>query len=314
MKTKGDNERQLFGDARVDKERSVDYWKNIIERTVDGEREARALVSGICHPLIDFQTNRFCRRYCSQNKYQYNCTLSPPAAGLNDDAVLCEWGNASYAWMLDDLGSDNRLKAYRGENGASLRNYLYFIVNSRPFYERWKNWRFGRRIHVPSYIEKIDEKAKQVFLALRAGDGAELIAQNLGLSIGRAQALADLILIELTKRKRLYLLDPPKTNTFSELQSSDSEDGDQSFGEVEGQQVLNLENEALLDAWQKLSGVEQFVLEAMLVDEQEAEDVLFALRKMKIELKKGLSPEKANKQHLYYFKRKCLAKLHAEIS
>ena len=55
--------------------------------------------------------------------------------------------------------------------------------------------------------------------------------------------------------------------------------------------------------------MEQFVLEALLIDEQEAMDVLTALKTLGISIKDGVPPEEVDRQQLYYFRRKALAKL-----
>ncbi|WP_455212141.1 hypothetical protein, partial [Kaarinaea lacus] len=59
----------------------------------------------------------------------------------------------------------------------------------------------------------------------------------------------------------------------------------------------------------KLTAVEQFVLEAMLIDEQDASDVLSALIKLNISIADGVPAQQTNRQQLYYFRRKALAKL-----
>ena len=51
------------------------------------------------------------------------------------------------------------------------------------------------------------------------------------------------------------------------------------------------------------------MLEAMLIEEQDALDILAALNKMNISIKQGVAAEDTTRQQLYYFRRKCLAKL-----
>jgi hypothetical protein len=51
------------------------------------------------------------------------------------------------------------------------------------------------------------------------------------------------------------------------------------------------------------------VLEAMLIDGEDAEQVLAVLRRVGVSVKKGVRPEDLNRQQLYYFRRKAFSKL-----
>ena len=277
-----------------------------------GDKSARQQINTLTQPLIDYHTCRFCKRFCSENQYLYRCTLTPPMGSLRQDATWCEWGNASYGWMLDDLSSEKRLLKYQGTNGASLFDYLYQIANSLPFYERWKDWRFGRRVHVPTYIKSLSPHAAAVFLGLRSGGQIQSIAQKLSLSVDELEPLVHSMICLLTKKNRLHLLNPPSTVSMTEyaddneietpLKQLDIASYDKPIEETEDQQRLS-------QAWSKLEPVEQFVLEALLIEEQDAEDVLAALITMNLSIKNGIPPEQANRQQLYYFRRKSLEKL-----
>lgn len=281
----------------------------------DGDSTARAEVNALIHPIINYQTTRFCKRYCRENRYRYICTLESSLnsrRSIPEGAVFCEWGNASYAWMLNDLANSNRLNKFEAKNGAQLNHYIYHIANSLPFYERWKDWRFGQRVHVPTYIQGLHPNASNVFLALRRNEEIPIIAQKLGLNEDDTRRLSKQIVVELTRKKRLYLLDPPGTVSLGDLNSEQDElhPGEEaeiaSFEEApedrEEKQILN-------EAWKKLAVEEQFVLEAMLIEEQDAKDILVALKKMNIRIKPGVDAKDTTRQQLYYFRRKCLAKL-----
>lgn len=95
---------------------------------------ARKKVNDLIEPIIEYQTNRFCKRFCKENHYQFKCTLRSPVGSPPADASLCEWGNGSYAWMLNDLSSASRLNKYQAKNNATLFDYCYVIANSLPFY------------------------------------------------------------------------------------------------------------------------------------------------------------------------------------
>jgi hypothetical protein len=287
----------------------------LARRAACGEPAARRRVNELVHPIITCQTNRFCRRFCSGNRRRYLCTLQPPLPGRPARGVLlCEFGNASYAWMLDDLTHERRLLRFEGRSGARLYDYLYRIANSLPFYERWKDWRFGRRVHVPTYIREMDPLATRVFLGLRAGNPVAEIAQNLNRPESEVEGLCHAVVVALTRRSRLHLLDPPRTVSLSEPEGDRGGAADHHRHERD----IPVYDEALEDrearqklktAWRRLTALEQFVLEAMLIDGEDAEQVLAVLRRVGVSVKKGVHPEDLNRQQLYYFRRKAFSKL-----
>ena len=277
----------------------------LARRAAQGNRAAQRQVNEIAHPMIEFQTSRFCQRFCRENRYLYRCSLSQPLGGAPDDAASCEWGNASYTWMLDDLCKPQRLQKYEGRNRASLFDYLYSIANSLPFYERWKDWRFGRRQQVPTYIRELGENAAAVFYALRGNHSPAQIAQDLSLEADAANALIGKIVLELTRRQRLYLLDPPREVSLTVVGGTHQRD----IPVVDDEAEQQLQREQLNQAWSQLDAVEQFVLEAMIIEEQDAEDVLQALKALDVSIKPGVPAAQSNRQQLYYFKRKAMVRL-----
>ncbi len=283
----------------------------LVSRAVDGDREARGRITQLVDPIIKYQNQRLCRKYCHGNFRVYQCTVQVdykyPAGG----GPLCEWGNAGYAWMLEDLTRDQRLQRYDGRNGAGLKDYLFQIANSLPFYERWKDWRFGRRIHVPVYLRDLAPLADRVYYGLVDGDTPALIAQRLGRAEAEIQTLAQQIIMELARRNRLHLLDPPRTLSLTGLHAPDD---DEAAGEADiaawDPAVEDVEmQERLRTAWERLSAVEQFVLEAMLVEETDANEVLAALQRLGLSLQEDAAERAPDRQQLYYFRRKTLAKL-----
>ena len=288
---------------------------SLARRAAQGNHDAQQTVYSLAQPVIDFQTNRFCRRFCAENQHLYRCSLSQPIGSAKPDSALCEWGNASYGWMLDDLCKPERLQKYEARNGARLFDYLYSIANSLPFYERWKDWRFGRKQRVPAYIQSIGEQAGKVFYALRSQRNMQAIAQQLAMPLHDVEVVAQQIVSTLTKRHKLYLLDSP---VMMSLTSAGQEDLDESahqtdlatFDEAPEQ---HQQREQLQGAWRKLDAVEQFVLEALVVEEQDAGEVLEALAVLDISIKPGIPAKEANRQQLYYFKRKALSRLEGLI-
>ncbi len=292
---------------KTDNKQQID----LAQRAAQGDIEAQREVYGIADPIIDFQTNRFCKRFCHQNQFRYRCSLSKPIGSMATDASLCEWGNASYGWMLDDLCKPQRLKKFEGRNQASLFNYLYSIANSLPFYERWKDWRFGRKQQVPLYIRDLGEQAASVFYAMRRNQELPEIAQSVSLSLAATETLISDIVLQLTRRHRLYLLDPPHEVSLSVVGADDAEEtSHQQDIPVHDEAIENVQQRELLRrAWANLDAVEQFVLEAMIVEEQDVGDVLKALQALDVSIKHGVDADHTNPQQLYYFKRKALSKL-----
>jgi len=286
----------------------------LARRAAQGDSSARKQVNDIAHPIISYQSDRFCKRFCYDNRHYYRCSLQKPWGNAPADAHLCEWGNASYGWMLDDLTNSARLQKFDGRNNARLNDYLFTIANSLPFYERWKDWRFGKPLHVPTYIQELHPDAAAVFRGLYQQLNTREIAQKQTLTESLVEQLVDQIIILLTQRKRLHLLNPPRTVSLTGLDhhhDSDKEPG-QHQGDIAWQDIAPEDRDASLQlqqAWQTLSVAEQFVLEALMIEEQEANDVLQALQTLDISISDGVPASQTNRQQLYYFRRKTLEKL-----
>lgn len=214
--------------------------------------------------------------------------------------------------MLEDLTRPKRLLAYTGENGARLYSYLHVIVHSLPFYERWKDWRFGRRVRVPAFIQDIAPIAGRLFLWMCDGRSLEWMAQEAQESVEKIESIASRIIDELTVREKLNLLDRLEVISLTGL-GQEKEEGnvdveaevpDYSWDPVE-ERMRGL----IAKGWKELTPVEQFVLEAMVIEERKASDVLEALIRVGVCIKEGAPPEKIDRQQLYYFKRTALGKL-----
>jgi hypothetical protein len=283
----------------------------LAEDAANNNAFARKKVNVLIEPVIRYQTNRFCKRYCRENKYRYRCSLIPPLSGARNNSAMCEWGNGSYGWMLDDLTKSQRLQKYQQKNGASLFSYLYQIANSLPFYERWKDWRFGRKVHVPTYIQDLGPLATKVFLALRANEDINQIAQKLVQEKTAIESLCHEIIILLTDRNKLHLLNPPATISLTDSATNEQTGASSQIDVASFDEPIELHEEKLQlqQVWKQLSTIEQFVLEALLIEEQDAKHVLKALGTMNVSIKKDVPADKTTIQQLYYFRRKALAKL-----
>jgi len=287
----------------------------LIENILAGDVESRKKLSKRIHPMIMATNQRICKSLCKNNRYEFKCTIDDSWSKNSTESLFCEWGNASYAWILDDLSNNKRLKNFKGTNGAIIEAYLGTIVHSSSFLQRWREWRFGRRIKVPQYIKEIDEYASKIFFKILEKDTVPNIAQQFNLAEDRVKQIKDSIIITLTQRGRLHVLDSP------EFISLDVEN-DEPYRSVNGFDLQNLplssfdlsidqheDREKLNQGWESLTAEERFVLEAMKIDEQDAKAVLKTLKFLKISIKKGVSPEDTNEQQLYYFMRKTWKKL-----
>ncbi len=284
----------------------------LAQNASQGDVAARKQINALTHPIINYQTARFCKRFCFENRYRYACSLDKPFGPAATGAHLCEWGNASYGWMLNDLSNSKRLLRYQAKDGSSLNNYLYSIANSLPFYERWKDWRFDGRVHVPTYIQQLQPAASQVFYGLRAQETIALIAQKLGKSEQEIQQLSRDIIVSLTKKNRLHLLNPPSTVSLTELTHDSAENDNFTQSDIPSyDEALEISEEKLKlhTAWGQLEPVEQYVLEALIIEQQDAGDVLLALRQLNISIKQGVAAHETNRQQLYYYRRKTIVKL-----
>jgi len=300
-----------LNDAPLTRE-AVDEDLLLINKIVAGDAELRKIINARIHPMIMATNQRVCKTYCLHHRYEYKCTIDESWSKNNTDTLYCEWGNASYAWILDDLTNNKRLSTFKGGNGVLIEAYLGTIVSSMPFLERWREWRFGRRIKVPKYIQEIHEYAPKVFFSLLAKDEIPNIAQQLNLAEEQVKKIRDSIIIELTQRGRLHVLDAPE---FISL-DADYLDSDKTSSKVEYEVAsydLSIDQredrEKLGKAWQSLTAEEQFVLEAMKIDNQDAKAVLKTLKHFNISIKDGVTPDNTSEQQLYYFMRKSWKKL-----
>ena len=278
----------------------------LLQRAMNNDHQARQKLYQQIEPILFYQSQRLCKRFCKDNRFHYSCSLPFKPYPGKKDRLLCEWGNGSYGWMLGELTSEKRLSAFRHENNASFYHYCYQVANSISFYERWKNWRFSRRVYVPEYIRDIDENAQAVFFALQKAEPMALIAQQLQLSEQQLASISRKIVIELTKRKKLYLLDTPSMISIS----SSSEEGDELDIAVNDESMELQEQKLLLaKAWQQLTALEQFVVQHLMLEKQDASELLDVITAQAGEFPEHELEKIHDRQSLYYFRRKTVEKL-----
>ncbi len=281
----------------------------LARKAADNEISARKKVNELIEPVINYQSSRFCKRFCKENRSIFKCTLKQPIGSPPADAPFCEWGNGSYTWMLDDLASSKRLKKYQASNNASLFDYCYVIANSLPFYERWKDWRFGRKVYVPAYIQNLGKTAIAVFYGLRSQLSIEQISHDTGQSEEQTRLISREIVRQLSIRNKLHLLNADKNISLSQTDEDSANRLDSETASYDVDIDVSEDSRRLSGAWKNLNAIEQFVLEALVINEMDGEIVLNSLKKMNLSIKKGIPAEQTNRQQLYYFRRKTLAKL-----
>jgi len=274
-----------------------------------GNKTDRAKVTQLAYPLITTKTEKLCKHYCLENRTRYKCTLDNKWGSQSTNAPLCEWGNGSVAWMLDDLTNKNRLNKFEGRKNASLINYLSKIASSHQFRERWKDWRRRRRIRVPDYVKVLDKDADKIFWKLCDQDSVPNIAQRLGRSPTDIDNIVKQIYTELHARKKMHQLSLPQLISLTAPATSDEQHTQLDLASGEADNDEKLYRQQIKSAFSQLSWQEQFILEAIIIDELDARSVLAALIEQDISIKPGVTPEKTSINHIYYFRNKTLTKL-----
>lgn len=264
----------------------------------------------ITDELINLRLKPLCKKYCFNNRYQYYCTIDPSWGQSDGAAAFCEWGNASYSWFLEELSNDKRLEKVRGETSNAITRYFSKIVHSIAFLERFKNWRFQRRIRVPDYIKAIDIDAHKIFWGLCDQDTAANIAQRLGRKQNEVSRIITRINQELARRNKNHLLNLTELVSLTGFYQSEDElpaDADIPSSDMDVDQLKNIAT--VKAAYSRLTWLEQFVLDSMIVDELSAKSVLETLINQNISVDERIEAADQNIQHLYYFFRKTLTKL-----
>lgn len=290
----------------------------LARKAAAGDEAAREAVSRLVHPLIQKKTNYFCKKHCHDHNRHYRCPLDYKWGLQEKDAPLCDLGNASYLWMLERLTAPEELLKFKGIRGAKLLTYLSKVVDSLPFNEKWKDFRFNRHIDVPAYIQDISPLAGKVYRWLIDRHPLGLIAQMAGAPIEKIEEVFELIVVELTERGKLHLLDNPNPKTIKaiSLTGLGQDEEDPESNAVEGEIPDYSWDPAVEEVrrrkdvvWKKLTAVERFVVEKMVMEDHEAMEVLDALMLAEISIKEGVPPEKIDRQQLFHFKRETIKKL-----
>lgn len=250
-----------------------------------------------------------CKRFCGNNRQRYHCTVDPHWTRAGAGAHLCDWGNATYVWTLDQLIGEARVERWRDQDPSSIGRYFGKVLYSVWFMERFKDWRFQRRIRVPPYIKAIDVDAHKIFWGLCDHDTVPNMAQRLNRAETDVARIVRQIQCELSARNKLMTLQSRQTVPLDHH----SEDEDYGTDAVLVSPELSHEQQVLNDqvqqAYQQLTWQEQFVVDAMVVDGLGAKEVLASLLEQGVALDGSSSPATQSIQTVYYFLRKTLTKL-----
>lgn len=295
--------------ASAEERRSVDTPVEVEAPSAPSTEPAEKEWVKIASDLVRPRVAHFCKKVCFDNRRQYRCTVDPAWSRAPRDAALCDWGNATYLWMLEELCSEKRIERVRSGAVSSVEGYWHTLVNSLPFWERFKDWRFRRRIRVPAYIKALDADAHRIFWLLCDNDSVPNMAQRLSRSEVDVARVVREIKRALQARGRIDLLQPVETVSLSGWIGDEGEESELPLPAVEMAPEDRELQGKVRDAYESLSWQEQFVIDAMVTDGLGARAVLQALIDQNISLDGVTLPQTLNVQHIYYFLRKTLARV-----
>lgn len=272
-------------------------------------------IRAIVEPIIIQTTHGLCKQHCHSERFRFRCTIDASWSRAPRDASLCDRGNEAYEWMLRDLLGGAKLDKFLDSDRAGVVKYFTKTVNSQPFYERFKDMRFGERIRVPAYIKASHPLACRVFWMLRKQEPIPYIAQALQQPEAMVRIWINDIHAKLREHRSSHLLQShaalslDSLNENEEAPYSDSVTVKDLHHDLERQQ----EQARARAAYEKLSWQEQFIVDTF-TENLGAKAVLEALAQEGIVLEgvnDGPMDEKCAEQRLYYLRRKTLVRLKA---
>jgi len=270
--------------------------------------EVSAENNEIISQIVSENLTTFCKKLCANNCVKYQCTLDNNLKIVESDKLLCEWGNGSYDWMVGELHQIQHQNDLKNRKIYFKDRYFRKIIHSVPFWERYKNWRFQRRIRVPEYIKALDPDASVVFWRLYDKDSIENIAQQLCRHTSEIKNLVKQIYAELVLRKRSHMLE--QVVNYSLHGDYVQFDNGNTYPLSFQPSVDNVDiHHSVLTAYQQLDWQEQYILDVMVIDNLSATAVLKVLKEQSIRLDDKTDVQDLNIQHVYYFLRKTILKL-----
>lgn len=289
----------------------IDSDLRLARLAASGDPASKREVARIVDPIARSRAATCCRRFCGSNRQQYYCTVDSRRGLQSRDALRCEWGSLSYFFFFDALASPRALLGYEGRNGARLEDYLRASSRSVGLWERWKDKRFNRRIHVPQAVEAISPNARRVYLLLRDGDVIPNIAQRLNRPETEIEIIARKIKRVLVKERRSFLLmdqsDISLSNAGGESSDTDAADWEPPSNDPPAEEheiIGRIERCLPLMSW-----LDQYIIQAMVIEGLPAEAVLQTLREQDVEIKPGQPVATTTINQVYYLRDKALARL-----
>lgn len=257
-------------------------------------------------PLIDSRLKKLCNEFCYQNKHEIQCTLERNGPSKIENH-LCDWGNASYLWIIETLFNLKRLKRVSSFPENNRKKYFSKILYSTPFRERFKDWRFNRRIRVPKYIQPLHASANKIFWSMCDNENVSFIAQKLFIPEAELLAVSKNIEAELLKRRKSYVLAGANASTFNHTPYDSEESAE--LADTRNSPDAHHDRVAVLNAFSKLDWQEQYLVDSMVIGSATARSMLVLFEKYNISLGKSAGLEPLTEQKIYYHLRKTLIKL-----
>ncbi len=272
-------------------------------------------IRAVVEPIISRTTKTLCKKHCHGERFRLLCTVDASWSRAAQDASLCDRGNEAYEWMLRDLLGGAKLDKFMHSDRDGVLKYFTKTVNSQPFYERFKDMRFGERVRIPAYIKAIHPLARRVFWMLRKQETIPYIAQALEQPESVVRTWANDIYMKLREHRGVHLLQSHAVLSLDALvEDSEEPYGDElTVEDIHHDLERQQEQEHAHAAYAKLSWQEQFIVDT-LTENLSAKAVLESLAQEEVVIE-GINDapmdEKCAEQRLYYLRRKALVKLKA---
>ena len=263
-------------------------------------------------PIIARTTRTLCKQHCRGERFRLKCTVDASWSRAPQDASLCDRGNEAYEWMLRDLLGGAKLDKFLHSDREGVVKYFTKTVNSQPFYERFKDMRFGERVRIPADIKAIHPLARRVFWMLRKQETVPYIAQALEQPESLARIWINAIYAKLREHHSLHLLQSHAELPLDILEeNAEAGSAAATVENIHDDLERRQEQARAHAAYAKLSWQEQFLVDT-LTENLGAKAVLEALAQEGVILE-GVNDapmdEKCAEQRLYYLRRKALVRL-----
>ena len=273
------------------------------------------MIRALVEPIINQTTQKLCKLHCRGARFRLECTVDATWSRAPSDASLCDRGNEAYEWMVRDLLGGSKLDKFLQSDREGVVKYFTKTVNSQPFYERFKDMRFGERVRIPAYIKAIHPLARRLFWMLRKQEPMPYIAQTLEQPEGIVRTWISDIYAKLREHRSSHLLQPQAALSLDALNENDEAPYTDMATITDLHQDFERQQEQARAraAYAKLSWQEQFIVDTF-TENLGAKAVLEALAQEGVIIE-GINDvpmdEKCAEQRLYYLRRKALVRLKA---